>query len=99
MPTYLIEVSQPAGVAARRIGSSISSIGSHFATHAHWQQRDGMATGTLVVEADDWRWALGVVPPNMRLIAKIFRLEAPATEAGSEPAAFDGARMAYLSAA
>jgi hypothetical protein len=74
MPRYLIQVSQPAKTAAKRIATSICASGSHFATHACWQQQDGMATGTLVVDVDDRTWALGVVPPSMRSGASIFEL-------------------------
>lgn len=76
MPRYLIKVSQPAKIAAKRIAASICATGSHFATHASWQEQDGNATGTLVVEADNRRWALGVVPASMRSEASIFELSA-----------------------
>jgi hypothetical protein len=99
MPRYLIEVSLPVRIAAARIDSSISSIGSHFATHASWRHRNGMATGTLVVDADDRRWALGVVPPNMRSSARIVWLDEPATDIGSVPAASDDAPQSYPIAA
>ena len=76
MTRYLIEVSQPDGVAARRIAESVRSIGSHFATHARWNREGDDCIGTMVVEADD-RWgALGIVPPAMRSAAQIFQLEA-----------------------
>lgn len=74
MGKYLVEVSQPEQVAAKRISRSIRSIGSHFATHADWRHHNGVSTGTMVVEAGD-RWgALGVVPPALRSGAKIFEL-------------------------
>jgi len=75
MPSYLIKVSQPAAVAAKRVEESVRTIGSHFAAHAKWRQKDGVATGTLVVEADDRRWALTVVPPCMRASAHVDELE------------------------
>ncbi len=75
MARYLIEVSQPATVVAKRMEKCVRMIGSHFATHARWQQKDGLATGTLVVEADDQRWVLAVVPPYMRESARVNRLE------------------------
>jgi len=82
MPRYLIQVSQPAKTAAKRIAASICASGSHFATHASWRHRDGMATGTLVVDADDRRWALGIVPPSLRSGASIFELDTSAANIG-----------------
>jgi hypothetical protein len=99
MSRYLIRVWQPAEVAAKQVNDSIRTIGSHFATHATWRQQNGMATGTLVVEADDRRWAIGVVPPNMRSSATIFRLDATVPEVGSAPPALDGATHPYQMAA
>jgi len=66
MPAYLIRVSQPAAIAAAQIEDCLRMSGSHFVTHAHWQRQDGITTGMLVIEAEDKRWALGVVPPSMR---------------------------------
>lgn len=77
MPKYLIEVSQPSIVSAKRVKDAICALGSHFAARARWQQGNGVATGTLVIEADDRQWALLVVPPNMRSSAKIIQLEVP----------------------
>ena len=75
MPRYLLEVSQPEDVAARRIDQAVRGIGSHFATHADWHRKDGVCTGTMVIEAQDRTRALGVVPPGMRAAARIFQLE------------------------
>lgn len=74
MHRYLVQVSEPEAIAAKRISHSIGTLGSHFATHADWRRKDGVSTGTLIVEADD-RWgALGVIPPAMRRDAQIFQL-------------------------
>jgi hypothetical protein len=78
MPRFLVEVSQPADRAVRRIRDTVRTVGSHFATHAHWRQRDGRCMGTMVIEADDWRQAVAVVPPAMRGDAHVFQLEAMA---------------------
>lgn len=75
MPRYLIEVSQSETVAAKRIDQSIRSIGSHFATRADWHHNDGVRVGTMVVEADNRRAALGIVPPAMRPDARIYQVE------------------------
>jgi hypothetical protein len=74
MPRFIVEVTQPESVAAKRIDQAVRSIGSHFATHAAWRRENGAAIGTMVVEADD-RWgAFGIVPPGMRSAARIFEL-------------------------
>jgi hypothetical protein len=78
MPRYLLEVSQPEEVAARRIDRAVRSIGSHFATHADWHRKDGLCTGTMVIEAADRSGALGIVPPGMRSATHIFQLESVA---------------------
>ena len=55
MPRYLVQVSQPEAIAAKRISDSVRSIGSHFATHADWQRQAGRCTGSMVIEAaDSW---------------------------------------------
>jgi hypothetical protein len=78
MPRYLVEVSQPQAVAAKRIDRSVSTLGSHFATHAGWRRDNGRAIGTMVVEADSRSRALGIVPPAMRHDAKVFQIETAA---------------------
>jgi hypothetical protein len=78
MPRFLIEVTEPERRATRRIRDSVRTAGSHFATHADWRRADGMCTGTIIVEADDGRSALAVVPPGMRSDARVFRLQAVA---------------------
>ena len=86
MARYLVEVFQPERVAAKRISQSIQATGSHLSTHAAWRHTDGVAIGTMVVEADDqWR-ALGIVPPALRSGARISELE-PVTTAAAAMAA------------
>ena len=85
MPRYLVEVSQAETVAAKRIDQSIRSIGSHFATHAYWHQKDGLRVGTMVVDVENRRAALGIVPPAMRAAASVYQLE-PLSVGGSSAA-------------
>lgn len=85
MPRYLVEVSEPDAIAAERISRSVSMLGSHFATRADWRHRNGVSTGTLIVDADNEWSALGVVPPAMRADAQIFKLES--VVAGVRPSA------------
>jgi hypothetical protein len=74
MPRYLVKVSEPQAVASKRINHSVSTLGSHFATHADWHHQDGISTGSMVVDAVD-RWgALGIVPPALRGSARVFPL-------------------------
>ena len=76
MTRFLIEVSEQSDTLARqRIKDAVRTMGSHFAARANWIRRNGICTGTLVVEAEDRRGAFGIVPPNMRSHARIFRLE------------------------
>lgn len=76
MPRYLIEVPQESDEAAyKRIARSVSALGSHFATRADWSRKDGVCTGSMIVEAND-RWgALAIVPPIMRPQAQLFQIE------------------------
>ncbi len=75
MPRYIVKVSQPEAVAAKRIADAIRTIGSHFATHADWRRKNDLRIGSLVVEANVMWDAVGVVPPNMRAQAAVFLLE------------------------
>jgi hypothetical protein len=79
MSRFLVEVSVESNALARKwIKESVRTMGSHFATHAIWNQKNGMCTGAIIVETDNqWR-ALNVIPPNMRSHAHIFQLEAVA---------------------
>jgi hypothetical protein len=86
MPRFLVHVSQPEAIAAKRISDSVRSIGSHFATHAGWQRQAGQCTGSMVIEAADSWEALGIVPPGMRADACVFHLEA-VVSGGKQPAA------------
>jgi hypothetical protein len=78
MPRFLVEVSQPADRAVRRLRGSVRALGSHFATHSDWRQRDGRCIGSMVVEVEDWHQALAVVPPAMRPDAQVYELQAMA---------------------
>ena len=84
MPKYLVQVSQPEAIAAKRISDFVHSIGSHFATHAGWQRQAGQCTGSMVIEAADSWGALGVIPPGMRADARVFHLEA-VVSGGKQP--------------
>lgn len=86
MPRYLVEVSEKETIAVKRIDQSVHSIGSHFATHADWHRKDGVCTGTMVIEAADHRSGLGIVPPGMRAVACVFQLEAVAFKAATSGA-------------
>jgi len=79
MPRFLIEVPQESDVVAhKRVRESVRSIGSHFATHADWRQKEGGYVGSMIVDtADKWS-ALNIVPPNMRRHAHVSWLEAAA---------------------
>lgn len=95
MPRFLIKASQPTRIADDRIVESVRTIGSHFATHATWRRAGEMATGTLVVEVDNHRRALAVVPPNMRSSASVHELSSLANDTD----AFRGYQAPYPIAA
>ena len=78
MTKYIIEVSLPEKVAAKRISQSIRAFGSHFATRADWAHTEVTSSGTLVVDADDRRSIFNVIPPNMRSSARIVELDSEA---------------------
>jgi hypothetical protein len=76
MTRFLIEVAQQSDVLARkRIKDAVRTMGSHFAARANWTRTEAGCTGTLLVETDDKRGALGLVPPNMRSHVRIFQLQ------------------------
>lgn len=92
MPKHLVEVSQPQAIAIKSIGHSIRTLGSHFATRAHWRHHEGLSTGSIIVDADDPAAAILVVPPAMRNAARV----TPATDLvqDREPAPSSGCRTA-----
>jgi hypothetical protein len=76
MSRFVIEVTQPSGsLAHRRLDSAVRGMGSHFVTHAAWKQENGKCTGTMIVEADDMSDVIGIVPPSLRSLAQVYRLE------------------------
>ncbi len=82
MTRFLIEVSQASQkLSEKRIGDTVRTIGSHFATHANWIRKDGKCSGTMIVEAHDKWGALGIVPPGLRPDAHIFQLDSVAAAA------------------
>jgi hypothetical protein len=77
MRRFLVEVSQRSEASAvKRINDSVRTLGSHFATHAEWRSKNGVCTGTMIVEAESKCAALGVVPPAMRSDAHVVHLRA-----------------------
>jgi len=72
MPRYRVEVSLPETVADERINFSVRMFGSHFASHAKWQEKsNGQYTGKMMIEAGSRRQAMGVIPPTMRAYAHV----------------------------
>jgi len=79
MTRFLIEVTLGSdGLARKWIKDSVRAMGSHFATHAIWNRKNGMCTGTMIVETNNKWGALSIIPPNMRSHAHIFQLESVA---------------------
>jgi hypothetical protein len=76
MTRFLVEVSEQSEMLAlKRIKDAVRTMGSHFVARANWTRTEAGCTGILLVEADDKRGVLGLVPPNMRSYARIFQLQ------------------------
>ena len=77
---FLIEISRDYGAKSQhQMEDAIRLLGSHFVTHADWTLEDGKYTGKIIAEAPDREAALLIVPPSMRVHARILELEAAAT--------------------
>ncbi len=76
MPSYLIEVIQPAGgIARRRINIAAATLGSHFVARASWRQSGATHIGSMVVDCGARTEALALVPPCLRAFARVTRLD------------------------
>lgn len=75
MARYMIQSSHDATHAdCERIQQSIFQAGAHFVSNAEWGCADGNHTAWLIVEAEDDRDALLIVPPALRDTATVTRL-------------------------
>jgi hypothetical protein len=75
MSKYLIEVSHGAGaIECLHSVAIFLSSGSHFLTNADWGCLDGEHKAWFVMEAENKREALQVVPPGFRKDTKILQL-------------------------
>jgi hypothetical protein len=76
MPSYLIEVIQPADeLTRRRIDHAAARLGSHFVARASWRQAGGRQIGSMVVDCHERDEALALVPLCLRGFAHVTRLE------------------------
>jgi len=72
---FLIEVPHEGTAAAcARAAELLLRTGSHFLTRADYGCTDGVHTAWIIVEADTKEDAGNVVPPELRSVAKIVRL-------------------------
>ena len=75
MSKFLIEVPHDADkkscLQAIRI---FMNSGSHFLTHADWGCMDGEHRAWIIIEVDEKRDAINILPPAMRNDAKIVKL-------------------------
>ena len=75
MSRYLIELSHDDEHAACvRALHAVQQYGSHLVTHTEWGCRDGVHSGWMIAECDDRAQALGMVPPEMRMEARIVKV-------------------------
>jgi hypothetical protein len=72
---FLIEVAhEPSTVACARVVEAFLKSGSHFLSHADWGCRDGQHKAWMIVEVDNKKEALGIVPSAFRSQATIVQL-------------------------
>jgi len=77
MTHFLIEVSEDSDAAAyKQIGDAVHRTGSHFATHAAWEHKNGICTGSMTAELRSRHEAIAIVPPNMRAHARVTEIVA-----------------------
>jgi hypothetical protein len=79
MTHFLIEVAQISDEEAyKQIDDAVHMTGSHFATHADWEHKDGVCTGSMTADLASRQAAFAIVPPNMRAQARITEIDARA---------------------
>ena len=75
MPKFLIEVPHDnTPQACTRAVDSFLRTGSHFLTHADWGCKDGEHMAWLMIDVDSKNEARNVVPPDLRMGAKVVQL-------------------------
>ena len=75
MPKFLIEIPHEATTAAcARVVEHFLRSGSHFLTHADWGCKDGDHRAFVTIEVDTRDEARSVIPPTLRVHAKIVQL-------------------------
>ena len=75
MPKFLIEVEHDAEtVACARAVKIFLESGSHFLSQAEWGCMDGDHHAWMIVEVDDKREAMAIVPPGMRSRTRVIGL-------------------------
>ena len=81
MPKFLIEVPHEATMqACARAIDLFHRTGSHFLTHADWGCMDGEHKAWITVEVDNKDDARRILPPALRVDAKIVQLNAFTSE-------------------
>ena len=75
MPRFLIEVPHDGTAAAcARAAELLLRTGSHFLTHADFGCSDAVHKAWIIVEGDSKDEARNVLPPELKPIASIIRL-------------------------
>ena len=75
MQRFLIEVPHEGTAAAcARAGELLLRTGSHFLTHADYGCVDGVHKAWIIVEVESKDEARNVLPPELRSVANIVRL-------------------------
>ena len=75
MERFLIEVPHEATAhACARAAEVLLRTGSHFLTHADFGCTDGVHKAWIIVETDSKEDARNIVPPDLRSLAQVVRL-------------------------
>ena len=75
MARFLIEVPHESEtIACAKAVKLLLTTGSHYLTHADWGCTDGVHKGWIIVDVESKNEALQILPPGLRPLATIIRL-------------------------
>ena len=75
MPKFLVEVTHDAEqIACARVVKIFLASGSHYLSQAEWGCMDGEHRSWMIVDVEDKREALAIVPPLLRPATRVIGL-------------------------
>jgi hypothetical protein len=75
MPRFLIETSHTSEHdGCVRALDAVTKHGSHLMTHTEWGCEDGVHSGWLIVDLNDRRAALQLIPPQYRTSSRVVQI-------------------------